>query len=511
VTSLSPVSGATVGGDAVVITGRGFIGVKSVRFGSNPALSFTVDSSTQITAVAPAHRAGSVFVRVTAAGGRSRVNAPSIYLYVPGAPTTAPTLTTVTPTSGSTAGGTGVTLTGTNFVAGASVTFGGTAATNINVVSATSITCTTPAHAAGAVAVVVTTTGGTATLANGFTYNQAAPTLTTVTPTSGSTAGGTGVTLTGTNFVAGASVTFGGTAATNINVVSATSITCTTPAHAAGAVAVVVTTTGGTATLANGFTYVVPAPVITSVSPNSGSIYGGNYGGSTHTAFNVVITGSNFTGVTAVAFGSTPAVSFTFNSDTQITAVAPAQAAGTVDIRVTTAPGTSAVSNADKYTYYYFQVVNGSTVKNYTLADLQAKTAVSGYGGYLNTFPSFKGPWQFTGASVLSLLADVGGLPSGHGVKIYAADAYGPVPMTYDQVANNNFTMYDPSSDPAAPTIVTSITGSLQLIIAYTQDGVAITEANGGPLRTVIVSPVSGQEATDSVLWAKYAVQIVVQ
>ena len=49
-----------------------------------------------------------------------------------------PTVTSVSPNTGSTAGGTAVTITGTNFAAGATVTFGATAATNVVVVSSTS-------------------------------------------------------------------------------------------------------------------------------------------------------------------------------------------------------------------------------------------------------------------------------------------------------------------------------------------------------------------------------------
>ena len=167
----------------------------------------------------------------------------------------APTVSTISPNSGSINGGTAVTITGTNFVSGATVTFGGTAATNVTVVSGTSITATTPAHAAGAVNVVVSESNGSATLTNGFTYTSSAPTVTAVSPNSGSTNGGTAVTITGTNFVSGATVTFGGTAATNVTVVSGTSITATTPAHAAGAVNVVVTDSSGSGTLTNGFTY----------------------------------------------------------------------------------------------------------------------------------------------------------------------------------------------------------------------------------------------------------------
>src|SRR5438552_16598571 len=95
-----------------------------------------------------------------------------------------------------------------------------------------------------------------------------APTVTSVTPNTGSTAGATPVTITGTNFLSPSTVTFGGAAATNVVVVNSTTITATTPAHAAGAVDVVVADAGvcsGTppGTLPNGFTYVAPAAIPT--------------------------------------------------------------------------------------------------------------------------------------------------------------------------------------------------------------------------------------------------------
>jgi len=87
----------------------------------------------------------------------------------------APTVTGITPTSGTTAGGTSVTITGTNFISVATVTIGGNAATGVTVVNATTITATTPAGTAGAKDVVVTTTGGTGTLSGGFTYVASTP------------------------------------------------------------------------------------------------------------------------------------------------------------------------------------------------------------------------------------------------------------------------------------------------------------------------------------------------
>uniref|UniRef100_UPI0035BF0FFF beta strand repeat-containing protein n=1 Tax=Pseudomonas protegens TaxID=380021 RepID=UPI0035BF0FFF len=107
--------------------------------------------------------------------------------------------------------------------------------------------------------------GGVATYTLVVT-SSATPTLTTVTPNNGSTAGATSVTLTGTNLTGATAVSFGGTSATGYIVNNATTITATTPAHAAGAVNVVVTTPGGTATLTNGYTYNVPPPTVGPVS-----------------------------------------------------------------------------------------------------------------------------------------------------------------------------------------------------------------------------------------------------
>ncbi len=83
----------------------------------------------------------------------------------------APTVTGIGPSSGPASGGTAVTITGTGFQPGATVSLAGTAASNVVVGSGTSITATTPAHAAGSVNVVVT--NGDAqrgSLSNGYTY-----------------------------------------------------------------------------------------------------------------------------------------------------------------------------------------------------------------------------------------------------------------------------------------------------------------------------------------------------
>ena len=242
----------------------------------------------------------------------------------PSGVTTPPTVSSVSPNSGSTAGGTAVTITGTNFAAGATVTFGGTAATNVVVVNGTSITATTPARSAGAATVTVTVSGQSGSLPSGFTY-IVIPTVSSVSPNSGSTAGGTAVTITGANFAAGATVTFGATAATNVVVVNNTSITATSPANAAGTVTVAVTVNGQSGSLTSGFSYILP-PTVSSVSPNSGSTAGGTA---------VTITGTNFAGGAAVTFGGAAATNVVMVNSTTITAATPAGSAGAATVTVT--------------------------------------------------------------------------------------------------------------------------------------------------------------------------------
>jgi ATP-dependent protease HslVU (ClpYQ) peptidase subunit len=91
-----------------------------------------------------------------------------------GAVAAVPTLTTASPAFGPIAGGTTVTLTGTNFTNNTSVTFGGVAVTALQLNNATSITVTTPATTVGAKDVVVTTASGSVTLTNGFNFTSGA-------------------------------------------------------------------------------------------------------------------------------------------------------------------------------------------------------------------------------------------------------------------------------------------------------------------------------------------------
>jgi hypothetical protein len=344
VTGLSLTSGSTAGGTVVTITGTNFTGASAVNFGT-VAASFTVKSDTRITATAPSQAAGTIDVTVTTPSGTSSTGSADHFTYNAAA---LPSVTGITPTSGSTAGGTVVTVTGSGFTGATAVNFGTTAATDFTVLSDTSLTAIAPAGSAGTVDTTVVTPSGTSSTgsADQFTYNApSAPTVTAVSPSSGGSAGGTAVAITGTGFTNASGVNFGQYAATSFTVNSDTQITAVAPAQAAATVDITVTTVAGTSSTgsADHFAYNAPsAPTVTSVNPTGGPLAGG---------MEVGITGTGFTGATAVTFGTTAASSFTIYSDGALVAVAPAESAGTVDITVTTYGGTSSTSAADQYTY----------------------------------------------------------------------------------------------------------------------------------------------------------------
>jgi len=346
VSSVSPSSGPITGGTAVTIGGANFAPGATVTFGSAVATNVVVVSGTQIAATTPAGTAGAVVVSVTNSDGQKGTLSSGFTYAAP------PTVTRVSPNSGSTAGGALVTITGSNFVAGATVAFGGTAATNVTLVNSTTITATTPPGTAGPVLVTVTIGGQSGSLSNGFTY-VVIPTVSSVSPNNGPAGGGTAVSISGTNFAAGATVTFGNAVAANVVVVSGTQITATTPAGSAGAVTVAVTVNGQTGSLSNGFTYVVP-PTVTAVSPNNGSTAGGTA---------VTISGANFATGAAVTFGTATATNVVVVSGTQITATTPAGIAGSVTVTVTN-PGAQSGSLASGFTYVIVPTVSSVSPNN---------------------------------------------------------------------------------------------------------------------------------------------------
>ena len=252
-----------------------------------------------------------------------------------------PTVTGLSPGTGPEAGGTSVTITGEGLGEASAVEFGSTDAPSFTVNSPSSITAVSPSGE-GTVAVTVTsprgmgTAGGTG---DEFTYG---PAVSGIEPNHGPRAGGTSVTITGVNLDDASAVTFGATPAASFTVNSPTSVTAVSPAGT-GMVDVTVNTSEGTSPTGaqDRFSYDVPPPTITEISPANGPEAGGTA---------ITVSGTDFTGATGVKFGATNATSFTVNSDTSLTAVSPG-GTGTVDVSVTTPNGTSTNGVPDRFTY----------------------------------------------------------------------------------------------------------------------------------------------------------------
>lgn len=116
----------------------------------------------------------------------------------------APTVSSISPNTGPTTGGTTITLTGTVLDHVSSIMIGSSRCTDVTVVSSTSVTCVTSSNSYGAFDVMVADSYNQAvTLTDAFTYKLPTPTLSSATPDFGLTTGGEEVELTGTNFATG--------------------------------------------------------------------------------------------------------------------------------------------------------------------------------------------------------------------------------------------------------------------------------------------------------------------
>ncbi len=215
-------------------------------------------SNTEVTGVTPTGSgAGLVHVAITNYDGQTDTLLNG-YEYVDG-----PTISAITPASGSIAGGESAYVTGTNFTADTHVTIGGATA-SVSYISSTSLLILTPASAnPGDYDVVVFDDYGQSnTLVAGYTYMLPSPTLSGITPQYAKMTGGDIITINGTGFVAKAGggswydVIVDGNLASNVTYISSTQLQATVPGHTPGAVSVTVGGSySGEVTLANALTY----------------------------------------------------------------------------------------------------------------------------------------------------------------------------------------------------------------------------------------------------------------
>jgi hypothetical protein len=351
--------GQTLNG--VIITGTYFTGATAVSFGSGITVTgYTVNSATQITAsisISDSAAAGARDVSVTTpVGTATKTGAFTVNQAVP-------TISAVSPVSGTQGQSLSVTITGTYLAGATAVGFGsGIVVTGYTVNSATQITASitiSGSATAGASNVSVATPGGTDTLEGGFevvSVPPAGPLVSGVTPGVGSCGEGLEVVISGRNLVGASEVSFGDGIVVSYVVDSPTQITASIAIDSDATIGtrdVVVTTPDGSGVLSAGFEVVaVPLPQppeVMGVSPAT-AVCGEE--------LEVVISGTNLGEASEVDFGAGIVVSYVYvgDSETQITAgivVADDAAIGARDVTVTTAGGTDILAGG-------FEVVAGS-------------------------------------------------------------------------------------------------------------------------------------------------------
>jgi hypothetical protein len=336
VSTISPSSGPNTGGTTVTIYGLGFISGATVTIGGSSCSSVGVAANgLSLTCTTSPMTSGVADVKVTNSDGQFGTLSNGFTYTGASSP---PTLVSVTPTSGTAAGGTSITISGTNFVSGATVSIGGTSA-SISSVSPTSIVAVTSAKTAGTYNLVVTNPDTqTATLGNAYTYNNP-PVLSSVSPAGGPLAGGNTVTLVGANFNSMAAITIGSGSCTSV-LANSTTATCTAPAGSSGAKTVTITNPDGTSSsLTNAYSY-NPAPTVSSIAPNAGRLTAGVL---------ATISGSNFQAGATVSVGGV-ATAVTATSATSLFVTLPANSAGQKNIVVTN-PDTQTGTLVNGYTY----------------------------------------------------------------------------------------------------------------------------------------------------------------
>ncbi len=276
---ITPASGPEVGGTAVILTGVDFSGAGMGFVGYRPLSSWTVLNSAIATGSTIPGVSGKIDVVITNGDGQSATLSGGFDMVG------APRVDSFNPAVGATAGGTLITIAGSNFSAKASVTFGGKPAQSVQVLSPFVIKVTTPVSDPGPAQLKVSNPDGQSnTAAKPYLY-VLPPQIASIFPAKGSSAGGTPVIVRGKHFLAGAKVYFGKVPASDVVLVSDSILTMRSPVGLAdSAVAVRVDNPDGQSALSKqSFLYVdktkiAPPPTLTAVQPKKGPTSGGTWG-----------------------------------------------------------------------------------------------------------------------------------------------------------------------------------------------------------------------------------------
>ena len=378
VNSVTPALVTTNGGSIIQITGNNLTYVNGVSIGGANALSYTVNNSHLITAVVPStNTAGVIDVIVSNPATSSATSLADNLRYdtspafvnttinvatsINTAITTLNALLTVndndpaqTETWSQAIAPTNGTLSFAGGVPGTT-----TATSGNSIITASGVISYTPnASYTGNDTFTVRVSDGYVTanqVVNVAVYPV--PTVNAVTPNYGSIGGGTTVLITGNNFLTANNILFSTTNAASFTINNDHLITAVTPnALSAGVfdVKVVNPATASSVVSADHFTY-YNTPVVSGLSTTNGTLAGGGI---------VTITGNYFTGASSVLFGTTPATSYTVNSDSQITAVEPTLGLGSYNIIVTTNGGPSTANASSLLTTYAIPSIAAISTNN---------------------------------------------------------------------------------------------------------------------------------------------------
>ena len=340
---LGPIAGGTV---ALLVVEPASKQAK-VYFGGTPALVLGADGNGQLVVETPPHAAGPVDVAVMLADGKADVRVAAFSYYVPAKDAKGPTLTTVKPSAGSSAGGDAVVFNGVQFASGSLAFLGYRPLTQVAVSSGTSLSGLTPAHPGALVDAAITRADGmSAVLKAAWSFNAPSPQIDMVFPAIGSVNGNATVIVSGSGFVDGAQVLFGEQFAKKTTYVAHNVlIALTAPVATPGQVDVKVAHTDGKSATAQGaytFTDAKPSagPQPTALTPPKGPYQGGTV---------AVLWGDKFQAGAQVLFGTKPAV-VKLVQPTYATVIVPPGAIGPADVTILNPDGQGAtLSNAWQY------------------------------------------------------------------------------------------------------------------------------------------------------------------
>ena len=135
-------------------------------------------------------------------------------------------------------------------------------------------------------------------------------------------------------------------------------------------------------------------------------------------------------------------------------------------------------------------VVGENGQEQFTMDQLRALPAYTGYAGFKSSTGVITLPSKYTGVPLVGLTDRVGGISRANGVTLVAKDGYG-MTFSYAQIVDHAFTTYDPATGDEVPPAT-----DLTVIVAYDHEGAPLGE-DEGPLRLMVASPDPGGQIVD--------------